>query len=116
MTVNERRKRRFSEPLRKELVIKIESGELSISDISKLYEVKSSSIKRWIMRFGKSKLPLPVVIQSYSELNRVRELEKALKNTKLIVGELQIKIIHLEEINRLAKEKLGLDFEKKIKK
>jgi transposase-like protein len=115
MTVEERRRRRFSETLRKELVSKIELGELTIGEVSSLYQVKRESIKRWIDRIGKGILPVPILLQSYNEISRVRELEKQLKATKLIVGEQQIKIIHLEELNRISKARLGINFEKKIK-
>ena len=39
MTTEERRRRRFTESFRKEQVAKIDSGELTITDVCRLYEV-----------------------------------------------------------------------------
>lgn len=57
MTVEERRRRRFSEEFRREQVELIESGKLTRTEVSKLYEVKVSNVNRWLRRFGKKPFP-----------------------------------------------------------
>jgi hypothetical protein len=54
-----------------------------------------------------------ILIQKPAEINRVLELEKEAKKLKTIIGEQQIRILHLEELAKLAKERLGERFEKK---
>jgi len=115
MTLQERRQRRFSENFRKEIVVQIESGELTVRQVSLAYEVKQDNVKRWIHKYGKEPLPKGILIQSPTEINKLMELEKESAKLKRIIGEQQIKIIYLEQSMKLAKERLGDDFEKKTK-
>lgn len=71
MTVEERRRRRFSEAFRKEQVDLIESGQLTVQEVSRLYKVKSASIKRWLIKFGKKELPSTILISKASKYNRI---------------------------------------------
>ena len=115
MTIEERRKRRFSEIFKREQVALIEAGKLSIKGVSVLYEVKVENVRRWVKKYGKVE-PVPtILIHSAQEVNRIRDLEHESFNQKRIIGEQQIRILYLEELLRLAKDKLGPDFEKKIK-
>lgn len=113
MTTEERRRRRFSKEFRKEQVKLIESGELTILEVSRLYEVKTASIKRWVNKFGSMQLPAPIIISSSSEVDRLRELEKEVKKLTQVIGTQQIKIVYYENLVELVKERLGEDFEKK---
>ena len=113
MTTEERRRRRFSEPFRKEQVKLIESGKLSIIEVSRLYQVKAQNVRRWLEKYGKEKLPEMIMIQSSSEINRLKELEKENLKLKQVIGEQQVKLIYQEELLGFAKGLLGKDFEKK---
>jgi len=113
MTTEERRRRRFSEEFRKEQVQLIEQGKLSIKDVSKLYQVKTTSIKRWILKYGKSSFPKPIIISNGKEFDRLRELEKENKRLLEFIGNQQVEIVYKDEVIKLAKERLGDDFEKK---
>lgn len=113
MTVEERRRRRFSEAFRKEQVALIESKQLTIAEVSRLYEVKADNVRRWVHKFGKKPYPEQIIIQSSRDVDRVRELER--ENTKLKeqLGDDRMRIVYLEGLLQLAKEQLGEDFEKK---
>lgn len=115
MTTDERRRRRFSEVFKQEQVALIEAGKVTIKHVSVLYEVKLENVRRWVKKYGKIELSPSILIQSPDEINRIKELENATSNQKRIIGEQQIRILYLEEVVRLAKVKLGADFEKKIK-
>lgn len=116
MTVEERRRRRFSEKFRKEQVSLIESGQRKISEVCRLYEVKYDSVKRWIEKYGTKELPGQLVIQTQAEVNRIKELEKQASHYKEVIGEQQVELLYLRECLTLARERLGEDFEKKIKR
>jgi transposase-like protein len=115
MTVEERRRRRFSEEFRKEIVGLIEGGKLTVAEASRLYEVKRDCIKRWLTKYGKKEHPETIRIQSTRDVNRLQELEKENKRLKEVLGTQQMKVVYLEEVVKMAKEELGQDFEKKIK-
>lgn len=113
MTVEERRRRRFSVEFRKEQVALIESGEVTISEVSRMYEVKPASIKRWLVKFGRKPIPEPIIIQSKKDYNRLFELEKENKRLKELIGDQCIKLTFQEKLLEIAKEQLGSDFVKK---
>jgi len=115
MTSKERHQRRFKDEFRREQVKLIESGELTISDVSRLYDVRWNSVKKWVEKFG-TKPYGGVVIQSREEINRIKDLEKKNAHLEKLLGQQQVKMTYLEECVSLAKEQLGADFEKKIKR
>lgn len=113
MTTEERRRRRFSEDFRKEQVRLIESGKTTVGEISKLYQVKVSSVSRWLFKYGKKEVPGKIIISNGKEFDRIRDLEKENRNLLELMGKQQVELIYKEGLIRLAKEKLGEDFEKK---
>lgn len=115
MTVKERMHRRFSEELKRDLVTQIENGETTVKSVSMLYEVKMDNIKRWLVAYGKEPLPVSIVVHSGTEITKYRDLEKESDKLKKVIGEQYLKITYLEQCLSLAKEKLGVDFQKKTK-
>lgn len=113
MTTDERRRRRFATDFRIQQVQLIESGKITIQEVSKLYEVKVDSIQRWLVKFGSKPLPKPIIISDGSEINRLKELEKENKHLREIIGTQQVEIFYQKALVDLAKTKLGEDFEKK---
>ena len=113
MTVDERRRRRFSEAFRKEQVALIEAGKISVAEVSRLYEVKSQNVRAWLVKYGSKPLPQQVIITNSREYNRLGALEKEIKRLKELIGEQQVKIVTQQALIRLAEEKLGKDLEKK---
>lgn len=113
MTTEERRRRRFSEEFRKEQVLLYEQGELTISEISRLYEVRYNSVRKWVEKYGKKDYRSTIHISSKKEVDRVRDLEKQVRELKQIIGEQQVELLYKSKLLELAKEHLGEDFEKK---
>lgn len=113
MTVEERRRRRFSEEFRQEVVRMIEEGKMTVIEASRLYEVKSQNVRGWIKNYGKKEYPTPILVQSTRDIVRLRELEKENRRLKEALGTQQMKVVYLEAVLTLAKEELGEDFEKK---
>lgn len=113
MTVEERRRRRFSKEFRQEVVEMIEEGKMTVIEASRLYEVKSQNVRAWIKKYGKKEYPTPILVQSTKDIVRLRELEKENRRLKEALGSQQMKVVYLEAVLTLAKEELGEDFEKK---
>ena len=116
MTVEERRRRRFSEEFRKEQVRLIESGQRTIAEVSRLFEVKADSVRRWVKKYGVNDPFQSVVIQTQAEVNRIKDLEAKTAHLKEVIGEQQVELLYLRECLCLAKERLGADFEKKLRR
>lgn len=113
MTVEERRRRRFSEEFRKEQVKLIESGKLTKEEVSRLYEVKVTSIVRWLRKYGKKALPEQILITNGKEYDRIGQLKKENERLLKIIGSQQVELVYQTALIKLAKERLGEDFEKK---
>lgn len=113
MTTDERRRRRFTEDFRKAQVNLIESGELTVSEVSKLYEVKPDNVQRWLKKLGTIAVPKPIIISDGKEINRLKELEKENKRLLEIIGKQQVELFYTKTLVDIAKSRLGEDFEKK---
>lgn len=83
---------RYSETFKLKVVQQIESGKLTISEASRLYEIKgTNTIYKWLRKYGKNDLIRKVVrIETMDEKSiikqkeqRIRELESALASLAL---------------------------------
>lgn len=94
----------YSEAFRLKVVSEIESGKLTITDASRLYEINGShTVYNWLRRYGKNELIRKSVrIEMKGEKDvtkalrdRIRELEQALSSATIenICGR-----IHIEEL------------------
>jgi transposase-like protein len=115
MTSEERRLRRFSEDFRKEQVRIIEAGELTISEVSRVYEVKRDSVRKWVLKYGTKPAPQQFVLHTSGDVNRIKDLEGQVKQLQELIGRLHVEMVYKNELLELAKEALGPDFEKKAK-
>lgn len=113
MTVEERRRRRFSEEFRRAQVALYESGQISIADICRLYQVKRENVMRWVKSYGNKPRMEKIVVSFGSELDRLRELEKENKKLLGIIGKQQVELLYQRSLIDMAKNKYGEDFEKK---
>lgn len=116
MTSEERKNRRFSEDFRREQVRLIESGKCTIAQVSRLYEVKRDNVRRWLQNYGTKPLPKLTVINTEEDINRIKDLEHEVAELKRIIGQMHVEMVYKDELVYLAKEQLGADFEKKIKR
>lgn len=114
MTVEQRRRRRFTPTFRKEQVKRIESGEVTLRDVSLMYDVKVDSVRRWLVKYGQKALPEIIIIGHQDDYNRLRLLEKENKDLKAFIGDQRVNMVYMEKLLTIAKEKLGEDFEKKF--
>ena len=113
LTLDERRKRRFTELFKKEQVALIDRGETTVSEIARLYQVKNQNVWNWVRKYSKSAVAEPLIVGSRNDYDHLRVVERENKSLKQFIGEQQIRIVYLEELLSLAKERLGNDFEKK---
>lgn len=113
LTTEERRRRRFTEAFKKEQVALIERGEVTTGEISRLYQVKPDNVMRWLRKYGKRTIPETIIIGSREDYDQLKLLEKENQSLKQYIGEQQMRLVYMEQLIALAKERLGNDFEKK---
>lgn len=115
MTVNERRRRSFSDSFKLNKVKEIERGISKVSDICKQYEVSDSSVYRWIEKFGSMKNKKErIIVETDSDTKQLLELKKRVAELERIVGQKQIVIDFKDKMIEIAEETYGVGIKKKL--
>jgi transposase-like protein len=114
MSTEERMRRTFSEEFKKKKVKDIELGILQVCDIKKEYQVSTTSIYRWIAKFGTMKKKERVVLETDSDTKRLIELRRQLADLERIIGQKQVLIDFQSKMIDLAEETYGIDIKKKF--
>jgi transposase-like protein len=91
--------RRYSEAFKREVVAEYEAG-MNVSSLQKRYGINGmQTIQRWVKKYGQQGLRTEVVrIQRAEEADRVRELEKRVKELEQALGQVTLEKLKLESI------------------
>lgn len=115
LSLEQRRRRSFSESFRKEKVRELELGLTSPTELKNAYEVSYSTIYRWIYKFGSMKSKKEkLVIEVESDSVRLVELKKRIAELERAVGQKQIMIDFQQKMIELAEDEYGIDIKKKF--
>lgn len=108
-----RKRREYSKEFKQQIVSDYESGKFSISQLKKLHKIPHQCIYRWIYKFSTfNEKGFRVVEMKNSSQDKVKELEKRIKDLEATVGRKQIQVDYLEKIVELAKSELDIDIKK----
>jgi transposase-like protein len=108
-----KKQRRFSEEFKREMVNLYESGQYSVLQLEKLYNVDNVNIYNWIYKYSNyNEKGIRVVEMKDSHLQKIKELEEKVKLLEQTVGQKQIKIDYLEKMIDLASEDYKIDIKK----
>ena len=109
-----RKRRSYTDEFKKELVNAFESGKFSVTQLEKLYGIRSTVIYRWIYKFSIfNEKGIRVVEMKKSSSLKLKELAQKVKDLERIVGQKQIKIDYLEKMIDIAKDEFDIDIKKK---
>jgi transposase len=91
--------KRYSEAFRRQVVVEYESGT-KITSLQKKYGIKGgTTIQTWIKKYAKAGFRHELVcIQTAEEVNRVKELEKQVKELEQALGKVMLEKLKLESI------------------
>ncbi len=108
-----RKKRKFSEEFKLKIVKEYESGEFSVLEMTKMYDISAQVIYRWIYKYSKyNKQSIQVVEMKDSQAHKMKQLEARIKELEQAVGQKQMNIDYLEKMIDLAKEHYDIDIKK----
>jgi transposase-like protein len=106
---------KFSEAFKKEKVSKIEKGEVTVRQLSKIYKVSQTAIYNWRNKYGSLPKGEQMVIEKESEgaktislMNKVAELER-------FIGSQQVELSYLKKVLEFGSKTVSFDIEKKFK-
>lgn len=110
-----RQARIFSEPLKKKAVKDIESGKMSVSAVSRDYQVCIQSVYNWLNKYSRHlQSSRRIVIEMDSETNKSKELQKRIKDLEAALGRKQLEIDYLNKMIEIGSEETGVDLKKKF--
>jgi transposase-like protein len=109
-----RRYRRYSESFKKQLVRDHGAGNFSVFQLSKLHDLSTSTIYRWIYMYSSNEPNYQIVEMKESSTQKLKLMEGRIKDLERIVGQKQIKIDYLEKLIEIAEEELKIDIKKNI--
>ncbi len=103
----------YSVEFKREIVSQFESGSYSVVQLGKLYEISNSLIYDWIYKFSNfNEKGQRVVEMKASSSEKLKALEKRIKELERAVGQKQIKIDYLETLIDVASDGLKYDIRK----
>lgn len=105
--------RRFSNEFKRAKVQKILKKELSVQQLSNLYDVSRSSVYKWLYKYSSLEPGTKMVIEMESEGYKTQQLLEKVAELERIIGQKQLTIDYLEKTIELASEEVGYDLKKK---
>ena len=106
-------KRHYSEDFKLKIVKQYESGENTILEISKIYDIGQRTIYNRIYKYSRyNKESIKVVEMKDSQVNKIKQLEARVKELERAVGQKQMNIDFLEKMIELADEHFDIDIKK----
>jgi len=103
----------FSEDFKRTCVKEYETGQFTVKELSKLYQIQRILIYRWIYKYSAyNKRKIKVVEMADSSKKKLKELHQKIEELERIVGQKQLNIDFLEKMIELAKEEHGIDLKK----
>ncbi len=105
--------RTFSTTFKKEKVSLIETGQITVLQLSRIYNVSSRAIYNWVKKYGNYEPTERIVVEKKSESMKNIELLKKIESLERIIGKQQVKLLYKEKVIELGSELLGKDIEKK---
>jgi len=105
--------KRYSEAFRRQVVAEYESGT-GITSLQKKYGIHGgTTIQTWIKKYAKAGFRHELVhIQTAEEVNRVKELEKQVKDLEQALGKVTLEKLKLESILEELGEAQGEEVKK----
>lgn len=90
-----------------------EQGQMSVLEISRIYEVSTRAVYKWIKKYGKLPKGERVVVEKESEGAKTMELLKRIRELESALGRKDLENTYLRTVIDKTTEQLGYDIEKK---
>jgi len=107
--------RHFSTSFKKEKVELLDKGKITVSELSKIYNVSHTAIYKWKKKFSSLDQTERIVIEKISEEKKNIELLNRIKELEQIIGKKQIELDYYKTAVDVLSEQEGEDILKKFK-
>lgn len=107
--------RQFSTAFKKEKVELLDKGKITVTELSKIYNVSPTAIYKWKKKFSRLEKTERFVIEKISEEKKNIELLNQVKELEQIIGKKQIELDYYKTAIDVLSEQEGEDLLKKLK-
>jgi len=115
LSLQDRQRRQFSDSFKLKKVREIETGKTKLTDICREYEVSSTSVYKWLNKYGLMKEKKErLIIESESDTKQLISLKKRIAELERLVGQKQIQIEFKDKMIEIAEDLYGIDIKKKL--
>jgi transposase len=113
-SIDQRRRRHFSEELKRKVVKEIEEKRTTVTEICKAHEVSDVAVYRWIELYSHKEKPTRTIVESKSETTKILALQKKIADLERLIGQKQVQIDFQEKMIEIAEETYQVDIKKKF--
>lgn len=112
---NPKRSRYFSESFKREKVKQLELNLVSVTELSREYQVSRSAVYKWLNKYSRLR-PKGVrqVIEPMSDSKKIKALRQKISELERLVGQKQIEIEFKDKLIQIAEELYEVDIKKKL--
>jgi transposase-like protein len=107
--------RTFSSAFKREKVELIDSGKITIKELSKIYEVSKTAVYKWKRQYSKLEKTERLVVEKISEEKKNIELLGRIRDLEQIIGKKQLELDYYKAAIGVLSEEEGEDILKKFK-
>lgn len=106
--------RTFSPEFKKEKVLAIEKKQVTVAQISRLYNVSRSAVHNWIRFYGQTGKGERIVVEKESEAKKTEDLLKKVADLERLLGQKQVEVEYLKKVIEVGSEEFKVDIKKKF--
>lgn len=110
-----RQNRYFSDSFKKKIVTDYENNLVTVTEISKEYDVSRPAVYKWIYKYSLHlKKQTKQVVELKSDTKKIQALKDKIKALEQLIGQQQIKLDFTEKMLELLEQEYGIDAKKKF--
>ena len=108
--------KQFSESFKKEKVKQIQEKKITVLQLSRIYEVSTTAIYKWIRKYSKyAGKNERIVVEKESEGEKTMQLLKKIAELEQLLGQKQVELEYLKKVIEFGSELTETDIKKKYK-
>jgi transposase-like protein len=111
---NKKQIRHFSEAFKKEKVKQLEQKQVSVLQLSRIYNVSKTAIYKWLKKYSSTyQTAERIVLEKESEGYKIMQMMEQIAKLERKIGQQRLHIDLLEKIIEFGNKEIGEDIKKK---
>ena len=116
-SIDERRRRTFSEEFKRKKVREIEQKITTIAEVSREYEVRPGNISKWLTKYNPNRMKaVRTIVESESDTRKIFDQQQKIAELERIIGQKQLLIDFQAKMMELTEQEYGINIKKKFEK